>query len=353
VPSRVRTMKSMLDERAKTLLKALVERYIAEGQPVGSRTLSRASGLELSPATIRNVMADLEEMGLIASPHTSAGRIPTARGYRLFVDTMLTARPVDMSLASPDMAAAREQLHPDQPQRVIAQAAQLLSSLSHFVGVVTAPRKASVFHHIEFLRLGERRVLVILVAPDGDVQNRVIFTARDCSQAELMEATQYLNLHYAGLSIEQVRERLQHEVEALRGEIAALMQAAVQAGSEVLAESTEQVVVSGERNLLDVPAFGNDMGSLRKLFDVFEQKTELMRLLDVSSRAEGVRIYIGGESRVVPFEELSVVTAPYEVDGRIVGTVGVIGPTRMAYDRMIQIVDITARLVGNALSTAR
>jgi heat-inducible transcriptional repressor len=340
----------MLDERARTLLKALVERYIAEGHPVGSRTLSRASGLELSPATIRNVMADLEELGLIASPHTSAGRVPTARGYRLFVDTMLTARPVNLAEVPPEMAAVREQLHPDQPQRVIAQAASLLSSLSNFVGVVTAPRKASVFHHIEFLRLGERRVLVILVAPDGDVQNRVIFTARDYSQGELIEATNYLNMHYAGLSIEEVRERLKHEIEALRGEIAALMQAAVQAGSEVLAESTEQVVVSGERRLLDVPAFGNDMGSLRKLFDVFEQKTELMRLLEVSSRAEGVRIYIGGESHVVPFEELSVVTAPYEVDGRVVGTLGVIGPTRMAYERMIQIVDITARLVSNALS---
>jgi heat-inducible transcriptional repressor len=343
-------MKIMLDERARTLLKALVERYIDDGQPVGSRTLSRASGLELSPATIRNVMADLEDLGLIASPHTSAGRVPTARGYRLFVDTMLTARPVNLAEVPPEMAAAREQLHPDQPQRVIAQAAHLLSSLSSFVGVVTAPRKASVFHHIEFLRLGERRVLVILVAPDGDVQNRVIFTARDYSQGELVEATNYLNVHYAGLSIEEVRERLKREIEALRGEIATLMQAAVQAGSEVLAESTDQVVVSGERNLLDVPAFGNDMGSLRKLFDVFEQKTELMRLLDVSSRAEGVRIYIGGESHVVPFEELSVVTAPYEVDGRIVGTLGVIGPTRMAYERMIQIVDITARLVGNALS---
>ena len=342
-------MKPMLDDRARTLLKALVERYISDGTPVGSRTPSRASGLELSPATIRNVMADLEELGLIASPHTSAGRIPTARGYRLFVDTMLTARPLDLNHVSPDMAAAREQLHPDQPQRVIAQAASLLSSLSSFVGVVTAPRKASVFHHIEFLRLGERRVLVIIVAPDGDVQNRVVFTARDFVQSELMEATNYLNAHYAGLTLEEVRERLKHEVEALRGEIASLMQAAVQAG-EALAGSGDNVVVAGERNLLGMQDLGSDMGSLRRLFDVFEQKTELMRLLDVSSRAEGVRIYIGGESKVVPFEELSVVTAPYEVDGRIVGTLGVIGPTRMAYDRMIQIVDITARLVGNALS---
>jgi heat-inducible transcriptional repressor len=343
-------MQPMLDDRARTLLKALVERYIADGQPVGSRTLSRASGLELSPATIRNVMADLEELGLIASPHTSAGRIPTARGYRLFVDTMLTARSLDVQAGGADMAAAREQLHPDQPQRVIAQAANVLSSLSSFVGVVTAPRKGGVFHHIEFLRLGERRVLVILVAPDGDVQNRVIFTARDYSQGELVEATNYLNTHYAGLAMEAVRERLKGEIDALRSEIAVLMQAAVQAGTEALEESVDQVVVSGERNLFEVPMLGNDMGSLRKLFDLFERKTELMRLMDVSSRAEGVRIYIGGESQVVPFEELSVVTAPYEVNGRIVGTLGVIGPTRMAYDRMIQIVDITSRLVGHALS---
>ena len=337
----------MLDERARTLLKTLVERYIADGTPVGSRTLSRTSGLDLSPATIRNVMADLEDLGLIASPHTSAGRIPTARGYRLFVDTMLTARPLDLEQMPAD---ARGQLHPDQPQRVIAQAASLLSNLSSFVGVVTAPRKPSVFHHIEFLRLGERRVLVIMVAPDGDVQNRVIFTAREHQQSELIEASNFLNAHYAGLSIEAVRERLKREIDALRAEIAGLMQAAVQVGTEGLAENIDNVVVSGERNLLTVQDFGNDMSSLRRLFDVFEQKTELMRLLEVSSRAEGVRIYIGGESRVVPFEELSVVTAPYEIDGRMVGTLGVIGPTRMAYDRMIQIVDITARLVGNALS---
>ena len=337
------TITSMLDERAKTLLKALVERYIADGTPVGSRTLSKASGLELSPATIRNVMADLEDLGLIVSPHTSAGRIPTARGYRLFVDTMLTAQPLSTNTIEPQLAH-------DQPQRVIANAAQLLSSLSSFVGVVTAPRKASVFHHIEFMRLSERRVLVILVAPDGDVQNRVIFTAQDYTQSQLIEASNYLTAHYAGLTIDDVRFRLKTEVDALRSEIAVLMQAAVQAGSEAHADSQEQVVISGERNLLTVRDFSSDMGSLRKLFDMFEQKTQLMRLLDVSSRAEGVRIYIGGESMVVPFEELSVVSAPYEVNGQIVGTLGVIGPTRMAYVRMIQIVDITSRLVSNALS---
>lgn len=337
---------AMLDDRAKLLLKTLVERYIAEGQPVGSRTLSRASGLDLSAATIRNVMADLEELGLIASPHTSAGRIPTPRGYRLFVDTMLTARPHGLD----ELAAGREPLMPDQPRRVITNAAQMLSSLSHFVGVVTTPRKPTVFRHIEFLRLGERRILVILVAPDGDVQNRVVFTAQDHTQAELVEASNALNAHYSGLSIEAMRERLKSEVDQLRGEIAGLMQAAVQAGDEVAAESTEQIILSGERNLLTVQDFSNDLSSLRRMFELFEQKTQLMRLLDTSSRAEGVQIYIGGESQFVPFEELSVVSAPYQVNGQIVGTLGVIGPTRMAYDRMIEIVDITSRLVSNALS---
>jgi heat-inducible transcriptional repressor len=290
-------------------------------------------------------MSDLEELGLIVSPHTSAGRVPTARGYRLFVDTMLTVRH-----GGADMSAVQERLQPDQPQRVIAQAAQLLSNLSSFVGVVTAPKKTNVFRHIEFLRLGDKRVLVILVAPDGDVQNRVLFTTHDFSQGELVEATNYLNAHYAGLTLEAVRERLKSEIDDLRGEIAGLMQAAVLAGTEAMVESEDQVIVSGERNLLGVQDFGNDMGSLRKLFNLFEQKTQLMRLLDTSSRAEGVRIYIGGDSLVVPYEELSVVSAPYEVDGQIVGTLGVIGPTRMPYDRMIQIVDITSRLVGNALS---
>jgi heat-inducible transcriptional repressor len=341
-----------MDDRARMLLKTLVERYIADGQPVGSRTLSRASGLELSPATIRNVMADLEEMGLIASPHTSAGRIPTPRGYRIFVDTMLTARSNDVERpVGGDVGSATLQV--DQPQRVIANAAQLLSSLSNFVGVVSSPRRPSVFHHIEFMRLGDRRVLVILVAPDGDVQNRVVVTAQDISSAQLAEATQHVNAHYAGLDLESIRTKLQHEIEHLRGEIATLMQAAVQAGSDAQAERTDQVVVAGERNLLSVEDFGNDLGMLRKLFDVFEQKTQLMRLLEVSSRAEGVRIYIGGDSGVVPSEQLSVVTAPYTVNGQVVGTLGVIGPTRMAYERMIQIVDITSRLVSNALSGPR
>ena len=339
----------MLDERARLLLKALVERYIADGQPVGSRTLSKAPGIELSPATIRNVMSDLEDLGLISSPHTSAGRIPTARGYRLFVDTMLTSQR-DPFVATGQMSSAR--LAPDQPQKVISNAAHMLSSLSQFVGVVMAPRRTSVFKHIEFLRLSEKRFLVIIVSPDGDVQNRVIFTEMDYAQSQLIEAANFLNSNYAGMAMEQVRERLQNEVEVLRGEIAALMQEAVKVSSEAIA-SREEVVVSGERNLLAVSDFSGDMGNLRKLFDLFEQKAQLMRLLDVSSRAEGVRIYIGGESQVISYQELSVVTAPYEVDGRVVGTLGVIGPMRMPYEKMIQIVDITSRLVSSALNHNR
>ena len=334
----------MLDDRAKFLLKALVERYITEGQPVGSRTLSRASGVELSPATIRNVMSDLEELGLIASPHTSAGRVPTAKGYRLFVDTMLTAK--REAIAAPSLA-------PDQPMRVISNAAQLLSNLSHFVGVVVAPRRTSVFRHIEFLRLSERRILVILVSPEGDVQNRVLFTEMDYSTTQLIEASNYLNAHYMGLTIEKVRDRLKHEVETLQSEIASLMQAAVNAGTDAMSQAQDEVVVAGERNLLSVTDFSSDMGNLRRAFDLFEQKAQLIRLLDIAGEAEGVRIYIGGESQIVPYEELSVVSSPYEVDGQIVGTLGVIGPTRMAYDRMIQIVDITSKLVGSALSQSK
>jgi heat-inducible transcriptional repressor len=244
-------------------------------------------------------------------------------------------------------------LAPDQPQKVIANAANMLSSLSHYVGVVMAPKRASVFRHIEFLRLSEKRVLLIIVSPEGDVQNRVIFTEADYSQSQLIEASNYLNAHYAGMAIEQVRMRVKQELVNLQSEIASLMQAAVQMSSEALNEDEGDVVISGERNLLSVSDFSSDMGNLRQAFDLFEQKTQLMRLLDVSSQAEGVRIFIGGESQFVPMQELSIVSAPYEVDGHIVGTLGVIGPTRMPYERMIQIVDITSKLVGNALSQSK
>jgi heat-inducible transcriptional repressor len=334
-----------LDARAQTLLKALVERYIADGQPVGSRALSKISGLDLSPATIRNIMADLEEMGYVSSPHTSAGRIPTPRGYRIFVDTLLTVQHIDEHAVE-----ARLQLQAQQPQKVIASAAQMLSSLSQFAGVVVSPRRASVFQQIEFLRLSERRILLVIVDPRGDVQNRLLLTDVDYTPAELVRSANYLNQNFAGLSFEQVRARLGGELRQLQDDMGRLMRSAVEAGSAAMAEDSEHMVIAGERNLLAAPDLTANMASLRQMFDMFEQKTGLLRLLDVSAKASGVQIFIGGESQLVPMDEMSVVTAPYEVNGQIVGTLGVIGPTRMAYERVIPIVDITAKLLSNALS---
>ncbi len=336
-----------LDARAQTLLKALVERYIADGQPVGSRALSKISGLELSPATIRNVMSDLEEMGFIVSPHTSAGRVPTPRGYRIFVDTLLTARTTEPSELESQL---HSRMQTNAPNKIISNAAQVLSSLSQFAGVVMTPRHESVFQQIEFLRLSEKRILLVIVSPTGEVQNRLMLTDVDYTPAQLIQAANYINQNYAGHSFDQVRLRLQAELRQLRDDMTRLMQAAVEAGSDAMADSSEEVVISGERNLLSVSDLSSNMTSLRKLFDMFEHKTGLVQLLDVSSKATGVQIFIGGESQLVPMEEMSVVTAPYEVNGRIVGTLGVIGPTRMAYERVIPIVDITAKLLSNALS---
>ena len=334
-----------LDTRAKTLLKALVERYIADGQPVGSRALSTISGLDLSPATIRNIMAGLEEMGYVASPHTSAGRIPTPRGYRIFVDTLLTVQQLDEQ-----EVGARMRLPALPPQKMIASAAQMLSSLSQFAGVVLSPRRESVFQQIDFLRLSEKRILLVIVGPGGDVQNRLLLTDADYTPGQLVQSANYINQNYGGLSFDAVRVRLQSELRQLRDDMGTLMQAAVEAGSEAMADDTDAMVIAGQRNLLSVSDLSSNMTSLRQMFDMFEQKTVLMQLLDVSSKATGVQIFIGGESNLVPMDEMSVVTAPYEMHGKIVGTLGVIGPTRMAYERVIPIVDITAKLLSNALS---
>jgi len=337
----------MLSERAQILLKVLVERYIAEGQPVGSRTLSRYSGLELSPASIRNVMADLEEMGFVASPHTSAGRIPTPRGYRFFVDSLLTVRTLDR--AEIDQAIA--QLSGDQPQRLMQSASHLLSDLTRFAGVVMAPRRrSSAFRHLEFLRLSERRILLIIVTPEGDVQNRILFTQRAYSPSELVEAANFINQHCVGCDFDQVKERLRDELKRLRDDMTQLLTKAVEAGNEALSQKSDEYVLSGEHNLLHVQDLSSNVASLRRLFDLFEQRTSLLQLLEMGSRAQGVQIYIGGESGLVPLDECSVVTAPYEVDGEVLGTVGVIGPTRMAYERVIPIVEITARLLSNAMA---
>ena len=337
----------MLDDRSRTLLKALVEHYIADGQPVGSRALSKFSGLDLSPATIRNVMADLEEAGFVASPHTSAGRVPTPRGYRLFVDSLLTVRPLEAR----QMGAMEEALQGRPASQALSSASQLLSSLTHFAGVVMAPRRSpGRIRQVEFLNLTEKRILLIIVTTDGDVQNRILVTERAYSASELVNAANYLNQNFAGLDFEQIRHRLSAELVQLREDIRPLMELALDAGGEALSGDAAPCVISGEHNLLDVEELSSNMRRLRDLFDLFEQRSSLMRLLDISNRAAGVQIYIGGESGLAPLDECSVVAAPYTVDGRIVGSVGVVGPTRMTYERVIPIVDITAKLLSSALS---
>ena len=335
-----------MNERSRILLKSLIEKHISDGQPIGSRELAKSSGLELSPASIRNIMADLEEMGFIASPHTSSGRIPTPLGYRFFVDSLLTVQP----LGSIERHKIEDQFRPDSANRLIATASQLLSNLTQFAGVVKSPsRQSSSFRHIEFVSLSDHRILLIIVAPDGDVQNKVLEASRKFTDSELTEATNYLNQKYAGMAFENIRARIQSELTELKDNISQLMSLAVSAGQENSAK-TEDYIVSGETNLLSVNDLTMNIESLRTLFEMFDKKTGILQLLDTSDRANGVQIYIGGESGLVPLDECSVVTAPYDVDGQVVGTVGVIGPTRMAYERVIPIVDITAKLLSGALS---
>ena len=336
----------MLDKRSALLLKTLVERYISDGQPVGSRTLSQYSGLDLSPATIRNVMADLEELGFIASPHTSAGRIPTPRGYRLFVDSLLTVQP----LPNQAVQTLESQLDISEPKRLITSASRLLSDLTQFAGVVVAPKRSAAVRHIEFIALSETRILMILVSTDGNVQNRILLPGKNYSPSELVEAANFFNQNYGGRTLDEVKHSIQDELKQLRQDMTALMTAALEAGAEALSEPQEQYVISGEGKLLHAHDLSSNMDHLRKLFSIFEQKTELMQLLAMGQHSQGVQIFIGGESGAMPVDECSLVTAPYEVDGQVVGTVGVIGPTRMAYDRVIPIVDITAKLLSSALS---
>jgi heat-inducible transcriptional repressor len=337
----------MLNERAQILLKTLMERYISDGQPVGSRALQQYSGLDVSSATIRNTMADLEDLGLISSPHTSAGRIPTGLAYRLFIDTMLVTKPLDGAR----IQQMEHQLQPDNPSRLIAQASNILSELTQFAGVVASPRREAItVRQIEFLRLGEKRVLLIIVMPDGEVENRVLLTEKDYTQSQLTEAGNFLNQNYIGLSFSQIREKLRSELHQLHQDMSALMAAALAAGDEAAAKKAEDYVISGKHKLLDVHDLSADMNRLRGLFNLFEQKTELMQLLEAGRHGQGIHIFVGAESGLASLEECSVITAPYSADGQVVGTLAVVGPKRMDYQRVIPIVDITARLLGNALS---
>lgn len=337
----------MLNNRAQILLKTLVERYISEGHPVGSRALLQYSGLDVSPATIRNVMSELEDIGLVSSPHTSAGRVPTGLAYRLFIDTMLVTKPLD----SKRLQQMEIKLQPDNPSRLIAQASHILSELTHFTGVVvTAKRSTITVRQIEFLRLGEKRVLLIIVMPDGEVENRILLLDRDYTQSQLTEAGNFLNQNYIGCSFSQIRDRLRGELRQLHQDMSALMTAALAAGDEAQASQSQDYVISGEHNLLHVEDLSADMNRLRGLFSLFEQKTELLQLLDAGGRGQGVHIFIGSESGLDSLNECSVIAAPYSSDGQLVGTLAVVGPKRMDYEHVIPIVEITARLLGTALS---
>ena len=336
-----------MDKRAQILLKTLIEHYISDGQPIGSRALLQHSGLDVSSATIRNVMSDLEHMGFIASPHTSAGRVPTQQGYRLFVDTLLSVKPLE----SNQIQQLKASFNTPDTQQLMTNAADMLSHLTQFAGVVMIPKhKTLAFKHLEFMPLSEKRILVIIVTSDGNVQNRIILAEKPFSASELTQASNYFNANFVGQTFEEVRQKLHNELTQMQTDMNKLMSAALQANSHAGSGANDGVVIAGERKLLQVNELSTNVESLRKLFDVFERRASLMQLLDNSQHAEGVQIFIGGESGYSALDECSMVTSPYEVDGNVVGTLGVIGPTRMAYERVIPIVDITAKLLSNALS---
>ena len=339
----------VLNERSLQLLKVLVERYIHDGQPVGSRVLSKDSALNLSPATIRNVMADLEEMGLVRSPHTSAGRVPTVSGYRLFVDSLLTVKPLEsseLSLLRQSLAARGD------VNEVISVASQLLSEVTRMAGVVTLPKRELVsLRHIEFLPLSNTRVLVIFVTNEQEVHNKIIHTSKQFSASELQQAANYLNSVYSGRSLAAVRKAVIKELQEAQEKMNKEMLDAVQMAKLALDEgkAKEDYVLSGETNLMGFSEL-SDMERLKQLFDAFTQKRGIIHLLDQCLNAEGVQIFIGEESGYHAFDRCSLVTKSYSIDDEVVGVLGVIGPTRMAYEKVIPFVDVTAKLLGAALN---
>ncbi|CCE23563.1 heat-inducible transcriptional repressor HrcA [Methylotuvimicrobium alcaliphilum] len=339
----------VLNERSLQLLKALVERYIQDGQPVGSRALSKDTELKLSPATIRNVMADLEDMGLIRSPHTSAGRVPTVSGYRLFIDSLLTVKPLN----SEELKLLRKNLiAKDNVNDVIGVASRILSDVTRMAGVVTLPKRELVsLRHIEFLPLSNTRVLVIFVTNEQEVHNKILHTSKQFSPAQLQQAANYLNSVYSGLSLAAVRKAVLKELKDAQEQMNREMLDAVQMAKLALdpGKSDEDYVLSGETNLMGFSEL-SDMERLKELFDAFSQKRGVIHLLDQCLNAEGVQIFIGEESGYHAFEQCSLVTAPYSINEQVVGVLGVIGPTRMAYERVIPFVDVTAKLLGAALN---
>jgi heat-inducible transcriptional repressor len=340
---------SDLDIRARHLLRTLIAQYLVDGEPVGSRTLARSSGLEVSPATIRNIMADLEEAGLVASPHTSAGRIPTPRGLRLFVDSLIELKPV----AGEDMARLLELPQQATTRDLLGNASALLSAMTHFAGVVTVPRHGDFpLRHIDFVNLPGARVLVILVFSDNQVQNRVIQLAKPLDGSELEQAANYLNSTFAGFRLDDIRAHLLGELRAAGSELNRLLSSTVElAAASFAPEGEDDVLVTGQTNLMGYSELA-DLDRLRDLFDTFQQKRDLLQLMEVCVKAPGVRLFIGEESGFAALDGCSVVTASYGVGGRMLGAIGVIGPTRMAYERVIPVVQATASLLSDALNRA-
>jgi heat-inducible transcriptional repressor len=341
-----------LDARARGLLRALISQYIREGEPVGSRTLAKQSGLDISPATIRNVMSDLEDLGLVATPHTSAGRVPTAQGYRLFVDSLLQVQP----LQAREIARLREGLSPALgTQGLLNNVSELLSAATHFVGMVTVPKREQfAFRHIDFVPLDAQRVLVILVFTDNEVQNRILSTRRPYSASELEQTANYLNRHFAGRPIGEVRSQLVRELKETRSAMDVILSAAVEFAEGTFSDAagSEDVLMAGQTRLMGIQDL-SDLDRLRELFEAFSRKRELLQLLEGCASAQGVRLFIGEESGVAPFGGCSLVTAPYGADGKVLGVLGVIGPTRMAYERVIPMVQATADVLGAALNQAQ
>jgi heat-inducible transcriptional repressor len=339
---------NQVSERAQRFLKALIERYIRDGHPVGSRTLSKDTGLDLSAATVRNVMADLEEMGLVSSPHTSAGRVPTVSGYRLFIDSLLTVKP----LTEQEVDAMRRRLENlTDASQLVESASQVLSGVTHLAGVVMLPRhERNGFRQIEFLPLSGNRVLAILVTSEGEVHNRIINTERRYSPAQLEQASNFLNEMFTGQDMQEVRQRLLADLKTTHEHMDQIMMRALEMAQRVVsaAETTDDCFIAGQTNLMEFNELAN-MERLKQLFDAFTEKNEILHLLDRCIEADGVQIFVGEESGYQLLDDCSLVSAPYHADDQVVGVLGVIGPTRMDYQRVIPIVDVTARLLSAAL----
>ena len=333
-----------LDTRAQTLLKTLITHHISDGNPVGSKTLSSSSNLDLSPATIRNIMKDLEDAGFVSSPHTSAGRIPTNKGYRLFVDSLVTVQ----SLNDFEISSLQKQLVLSDKKHLMNSAANTLSELTKFAGVVMIPKaKKLKYKHIEFLSLSEKRVLVIIVTDDGNVQNRVLYTKHIYDKEKLVEASNYFNKEFSGFSMEGAKKKLLNDLKNMKEDISDLMSSAIVTSTND--NDDDHLIMSGQAKLLETAELSQNVASIKKILEIFEKKSALLNLLESSHNADGIQIFIGEESGYQALDECSVITAPYEADGETLGMLGVIGPTRMAYERVIPIVDITAKLLGKSI----